>query len=360
MKFASLSVQGHRWLGLLPVLAMAMSGCQKEDVRVYNVPKQPAQAQAETSPARWKVPAGWDEQPASGMRVGSFQVAGANGEAADVSIIPLGGAAGSDLDNINRWRGQIGLTPVTAEGLDGLQQKLTIDGVPAILVDLEGVDAAKNQPTRIVAAIARVGESNWFFKMIGAEALVAAQKASFVEFIQSFVFPSGEATALVGAPSTVPPVMPPPPVGGSGSPKWEAPSSWVAQTPSSMIIAKFGVDGGDLGAAEATVSAFPGDVGGLLMNVNRWRAQLGLSPVSAGELASVTKSIVVGGAQSTLVDMANPSGGDRSAAKRILVALVPHMGKTWFFKLLGSEALIEREQPGFMKFLQSIQLPNDA
>jgi hypothetical protein len=337
---------------------MAMSGCQKEDVRVYNVSKEPAQAQA--SPARWKIPAGWKEQPASGMRVGSFQVAGANGEAADVSIIPLGGAAGSDLDNINRWRGQIGLTPVTAEGLDGLQQKLTIDGVPAILVDLEGVDAAKNQPTRIVAAIARVGESNWFFKMIGAEALVAAQKASFVEFIQSFVFPSGEATALVGAPSTVPPVMPPPPVGGSGSPKWEAPSSWVAQTPSSMIIAKFGVDGGDLGAAEATVSAFPGDVGGLLMNVNRWRAQLGLSPVSAGELASVTKSIVVGGAQSTLVDMANPSGGDRSAAKRILVALVPHMGKTWFFKLLGSEALIEREQPGFMKFLQSIQLPNDA
>jgi hypothetical protein len=36
------------------------------------------------------------------------------------------------------------------------------------------------------------------------------------------------------------------------------------------------------GKAEVTVSAFPGDTGGLLANLNRWRGQIGLEPVQAG------------------------------------------------------------------------------
>jgi hypothetical protein len=46
------------------------------------------------------------------MRVASFRVTGKDGKQADVSVIPLPGLAGSDLDNVNRWRGQVGLPSV--------------------------------------------------------------------------------------------------------------------------------------------------------------------------------------------------------------------------------------------------------
>ncbi len=45
------------------------------------------------------------------MRVASFEVS-ENGKTADVSVIPLGGMAGGDLANVNRWRGQVGLPPL--------------------------------------------------------------------------------------------------------------------------------------------------------------------------------------------------------------------------------------------------------
>ena len=44
---------------------------------------------------------------------------------------------------------------------------------------------------------------------------------------------------------------------------------------------------------DISVTTFPGDVGGELMNINRWRQQIGLSPISIDSLDEhiVTKTI---------------------------------------------------------------------
>ncbi len=42
----------------------------------------------------WTAPAGWEEQPASGFRKGSFLVRGTDGKTADVSVISFPEAAG--------------------------------------------------------------------------------------------------------------------------------------------------------------------------------------------------------------------------------------------------------------------------
>ena len=50
------------------------------------------------------------------MRRGSFTIRGEGNATADLSIVALPGAAGGLVENLNRWRGQVGLA-----SLDGAQ-----------------------------------------------------------------------------------------------------------------------------------------------------------------------------------------------------------------------------------------------
>lgn len=136
------------------------------------------------SPVKYTAPAGWQELPASGMRAASFAIV-EGGLKADVSVIPLAGGSGSVLDNVNRWRGQIGLPPVTADALAKEMQQLTVAGGPAYYVDLPG---AGSPPQRILAVIVRRGDQTWFVKMLGAAELVQRQKAAFEAFVRSLDF----------------------------------------------------------------------------------------------------------------------------------------------------------------------------
>ena len=54
---------------------------------------------------------------------------------------------------------------------------------------------------------------------------------------------------------------------------WTTPDHWVAQPGAPMRKAGYKITAADGGTAELTVTAFPGDVGGDLANVNRWRDQ---------------------------------------------------------------------------------------
>lgn len=115
------------------------------------------------------------------MRVGSF-LRKNNGKQADISVVPLSGDAGGDLANINRWRGQISLGPVADNDLPQQSQKIAPAGRPMNLVNYA------NQGKRLVAAIYHRGGRTWFFKMTGDDALVAATKPSFLEFLNSLKF----------------------------------------------------------------------------------------------------------------------------------------------------------------------------
>lgn len=164
------------------VLVLA-AGCGREEVKVYRVPKEPAPPA--TMPAghpdvgapapqlTWTTPAGWTEVPPGSMRVASFKADGA-----DVSVIPLPGAAGGDFSNVNRWRGQVGLPAVSEEEIPKLAETVTVAGQPAALYDQVG------ESSRILAVIHHRAGMAWFFKMTGPPQVVAAQKAAFIQFVQ--------------------------------------------------------------------------------------------------------------------------------------------------------------------------------
>src|SRR6266705_355424 len=88
------------------LLMLALSaGCGQSDIKVYRVAKEARQPEL-TAGLKWNLPAGWEEVPPGEMRLASFRIKGENGKQADVSIVPLGGRGGGDLDNVNRWRVQ--------------------------------------------------------------------------------------------------------------------------------------------------------------------------------------------------------------------------------------------------------------
>ena len=103
------------------------------------------------------------------------------------------------------------------------------------------------------------------------------------------------------------------------------------------------------GTAELTVLVFPGDVGGRLANINRWRGQLGLDDATPEDLSKFTESYSISQHPGLYVRL-------EGEAQSILGGLLPFHGSTWFFKFLGSSGTVLDNEAKMKAFLDSVQL----
>lgn len=133
---------------------------------------------------------------------------------------------------------------------------------------------------------------------------------------------------------------------------WTAPETWKPKPASAMRKGSYAVVGDGGVEADMSITAFPGDVGGELANLNRWRNQLDLPPLSETEMADVVTRLDQNDLHFAVAEFVNHKGAKPT---RIVGALVPYAGATWFFKLMGPEALVAREKPAFFAFLHSVK-----
>lgn len=146
----------------------------------------PATATAATGlPIAWAAPDNWVAKPLGAMRRGSFTVKSDAGGEADCSVIVLGAAANPLLDNVNRWRGQVALPPLGAAQLPAETTTLETHGLRIAVVDLAGTQPGSATPARILGGILYLGEEAWFFKLSGPDAVVAAEKPAFLQFLRT-------------------------------------------------------------------------------------------------------------------------------------------------------------------------------
>lgn len=340
-------------------------GCSQEQSRSYRVPKEAnapttASAPAMTAPTagarpsiRWSaLPPGWKEGAATSMRVASFSVESGEGQKAEISVTPLAGGTNMEEGAVNMWRGEMEIPELPPAEVPRAGDEVRVGGAKGKLYDMAGTAGGK--PARILGAVLDQGGSTWFFKMKGADALVAAQKSAFVEFLNSVQFVEASQPVMAAAAPSAPAVSAAPRGGGANIPppeglsRWEVPPHWQAAPPKTMLLAVLTVPGG----GELTVSSFPGDVGGIRANVDRWRRQIGLAPSTDAEFAQSTSAAQMNGVAATLVDVRNSGGGQRTVA-----AVLPHAGNSWFFKLSGPDPVLEKEKQGFIKFVESVRFP---
>lgn len=155
------------------------------DAQTQAGPPQMAAAPPQTTSAptiKWTTPEGWTEVPPSSMRYASFSASAEGGGKIDISIVTFPGDGGSDADNINRWRGQMGLAPVDANAVTSQVAPLKTGDTTFSTTDIAGNN------TRTIAAWTRHDGRVWFFKATGPNAAVEKEKPNFVKFIESVRF----------------------------------------------------------------------------------------------------------------------------------------------------------------------------
>jgi hypothetical protein len=145
-------------------------------------------------PLSYNTPSGWRKI----LEPGKFSLAAYEAilgkKEPRVAIAPLPGHGGGLLQNINRWRGQIGLQPLAEEDEDKLGEKeIKLANARGLLLDMEGPRPKDGgSPQRILAVITRHEDMTWFFTLKGPTELVGEQKAAFQEFIGSVRFGDGK------------------------------------------------------------------------------------------------------------------------------------------------------------------------
>jgi len=344
------------------VLPLLVAGCRRgSEISVYRVPKESASAPVATTdphagmsrpgsadphagiPAgdtmvvpmvEGEVPEHWKAAPGSSMRLASYRAEGEEGAIADISLVVLAGAAGGVLDNVNRWRGQLGLGPVDEAGLASSSGKHDTPVGEAVVVDIEGQPATASDG-RIVAAVIPQSAEVWFYKMRGNPVLVGREKEAFVRWVET-------AKVKVELPEASPPVASPHAAPAPSDVAWTTPAGWQAKPGDSLRVGSFAAGGG----TEVTVIRLGGDAGGDLPNVNRWRGQIGLEPLASleGELTEIR----AGGVPMSLVDLEGPDQGT-------VAAWTLRGGESWFFKLTGPKAAVTTERDAFLAFLESVK-----
>jgi hypothetical protein len=372
--------------GMLLILTAA--GCGRDNVKVYHVdatdsaaPAPPPMSASGAMPStmpdglptpdnsglpslQYMLPAGWEKKALTAMRVASFLITG-DGKQADVSVIPLGGMAGNDPANVNRWRGQVGLQPLGDDDLAKLAEKVTVGDLPAELFDLAGTAPGSGDAERIIGVILHRDDTAWFFKMTGETGLVEQQKPAFIAFLKSVSF--GAPTAATSMDMSQLPPSHPPIVGMTSAqpltdvsvgdkPTWTVPTGWQEGPLAQFLIAKYVITDADGASAAVNVSSLAGDGGGLLPNVNRWRAQLGLAPVAEADLANLT-TIDASGGKATLIEF---SGTDARTGKpaQLVGVVLPVNSQTWFYKLMGDADIVSQQKVALVKFVQSAKYPD--
>ena len=129
--------------------------------------------------------------------------------------------------------------------------------------------------------------------------------------------------------------------------KWTPAEHWVSGRSSSMRLASYTLP--DNPALDISITRFPGDVGGLLSNVNRWRGQVGLAPTDDETLQREMEIRDIREFHFRVIHLTN-----EDSMQKMLVALLLFDGNTWFFKMMGPGALVDTEESNFFSMLDSL------
>lgn len=143
-------------------------------------------------PILWTAPDNWlAVKPASAMRLAEYHLLGADGtEPAVLSIFYFGqGGGGATQMNIDRWVSQF--KTVTGEPKQSLDEiagmkvhRIAVDGTFELDAAMGGGDTRAD--FSLLGAIAESSVGNYFFKLTGPAATIAAHKDGFNGFVASF------------------------------------------------------------------------------------------------------------------------------------------------------------------------------
>jgi hypothetical protein len=305
------------------------------------------------NPARaapsYDLPTGWVELPPAPMREVNLAVAG--DARAGCYLTTLNGEAGGLAANVNRWRGQLSLPPLTAEEIAALPRVEWL-GRSAVLADFEGAwtgMAGDGEPSegRLVGLLAIDPSRSRFLKMVGPRDVIAREVGAFRALVASF----REGTAAKEPAKATPAATEAP--AASGTLAWTAPAGWQRGPDKAMREVTFLA--GPKGEVECYVTLLAGDGGGLRANLDRWSGQMGQEPLSERELAALARVTILG-ADGVVAEIPRGSDATAPAEHELLIgALSIQPEQSLFVKMVGPRAAVEAQREAFLELCRSLR-----
>lgn len=272
---------------------------------------------------QWELPEGWTLEPGEGMRFATIIIP-TEEQPLELTVIPLPVQPNAGLlDNINRWRSQLGLIPLDAEGLATETTTIELAAGTATLVNLVGKSGAS-------APMSSPGISRSAADPDAAR--IAAHAAAGIE----------EPSEQEG------PAPPPSSITYEAPPEWELGQRVVSRSAFAVPREAAFIVKEDDRSAEITITALGAGAGAVLPNVNRWRGQIGLESFTEEQLAAETKKVDMNGVEGDYVRLIGPQ-------QAILGVIAMQGGKAWFVKLQGDHDLAIKLQEQFETFVRSIK-----
>ena len=153
------------------LMGLCVLGCaEKKQIQVYTVP-------AESTP-----PESWSLASPSSFEKARFTVSELQGSA-NVSLTVLQGDGGGLLENVNRWRGQLGLGPLEEDKLEEFLEPMRSLGEEARMVDINGTSRRSQLEESLVGVIVPQGELTWFYKLMGTPSVVEKSREEFLAYL---------------------------------------------------------------------------------------------------------------------------------------------------------------------------------
>lgn len=312
--------------------------------------------QATQSPLLWTLPIGWQELEASGMRIASLRPGGHPD--ADCSLTILGQDGGGMANNVNRWRDQMGLEPLSAEEVDELPL-VTLLGTAATRVELRGDYTGMGGEGRpnwgLLGAILIADRFTIFVKMTGPVGLIEVEGSAFDAFCASVRVrmpaqqeggpPPSSQSADGAAPATATDSQ----TAGAGSVTnydFDLPAGWRELSPSGMRIVNLTAGT----ASQCYVVELVGAGGGLTANINRWNGQVGADPIDA-TAAEALPTVTCLGQDCTLVELT-----DEDLDSALLGVLLIRTDGSLFVKMIGPREELLAERDAFVSFVTSLEV----
>ena len=196
---------------ILPVLLLTLAACsggREEAPAPTEAPAAPSPISsregdiapppdAAASGIDFALPAGWQSEPASGMRLAQASIPNTNG-LGQLAVFYFGPGGGGGVDaNIQRWIGQFD-QPSGAAMKDSGRASFDVGNLKVSTVDVSGTYVAEvrpgaterhNKPNfRMRAAVVETPKGPYFIKLTGPAATVKAASPAFDQFLKALRF----------------------------------------------------------------------------------------------------------------------------------------------------------------------------
>lgn len=267
---------------------------------------------------KFVLPEGWTASPGPPPIYQTIQVAEDEKQAA-LTVTPLPAPTDDPVaylkSNVDRWRRQLGLTPLTSKNwLAEAMQSSEIVSIP---------------------------KGNEFITLVHIQG--TTEKMGKTEMLVAMISP----TSLTGtaAMATRPESASSPTSGGQVT--YDLPEGWKESPGNSMRLVSLSAEH-ESGIADFSVIRLPGG-GDLLPNINRWRGQVKLEPLEQAALDKSLETVEIDGSSGKLSLLEGPE-------QSILAAIIEQDGVKWFFKMQGPTASVKAEETHFREFLKSVKL----